>query len=55
VALDILKEGLLFRSVDIPKAEIVVEGGGHFKQFPLLPADEAVLDHARESPTIGRR
>jgi hypothetical protein len=55
VALDILKEGLLFRSVDIPKAEIVVVGGSHFKQFPLLPADEAVLDHARESPTIGRR
>jgi len=36
LALDILKKGSLFRSVDVPKAEIIFIDGGHVKRFPCI-------------------
>jgi hypothetical protein len=47
---------LLFLSVDIPKAEIVVidGGGGHFKRVPSTAGGEAAFLTAGTSPRSSR-
>ena len=46
-ALDVVKEGLLFLSVDVPKAEIIFVIGDHLGVFLLLRAEEAILNRLR--------
>jgi hypothetical protein len=41
LALDGLKEGLLYRPVDIPKAEIIFVEGGHFEHFPFAAGGQS--------------
>jgi hypothetical protein len=56
--LDVVKEGLLFLSIDIPKAEIIFVTGDHLSVFLLLRAEEAVPIRLRLTaglPTISRK
>jgi hypothetical protein len=48
---------LLFLSVDIPKAEIVIidGGGGHFKRVPSTAGGGSRLLDRRDVPTIEPR
>jgi len=41
LALDVLKEGALLRSIDLPETEIVLIDGGHLS-FPVRAANETV-------------
>jgi hypothetical protein len=42
LALDVLKEGALLWSIDVPEAEIVLVDGGHLSVLPLQAADATV-------------
>ena len=53
LALDMLKEGLLFRSVDLPKAEIIFVNGGHFERFPFSAGGQSRPGSARGHPQSG--
>src|SRR6185312_3283102 len=55
LALDVLEVGLLLRSVDVPKAEIVVVGGGHFQGFPSLGFDRGAIRGRRALNMVSRR
>lgn len=47
-ALDVLEEGALLRSIDVPEAEIILVDGGHLS-FPLQAADHTAKPQLESS------